>query len=127
MFRIQIVDIKGLDTTGLGDIHELLPIKCHIYIDSKGAKNRFSRYTCALSDVNNLVWHNEFCFFDGGLVSKIAGIDVLGTQHGKSYILATNYRGASNRKVFKAQQIRTYSNGVLWFLKCKLRLGYLVD
>ena len=35
------IDIKGLDTTGLGDIHELLPIKCHIYIDSKGAKNRF--------------------------------------------------------------------------------------
>ena len=41
VFRIQIVDIKGLDTTGLGDIHELLPIKCHIYIDSKGRKIDF--------------------------------------------------------------------------------------
>ena len=40
-FRIQIVDIKGLDTTGLGDIHEFLPIKCHIYIDSKREKIDF--------------------------------------------------------------------------------------
>ena len=102
VFRVQVVDIKGLDDAGFTDLNHLTPLSCHIYLspmigskysmDKKKLRKRFGKQTRKVSDLNNLCWVNEFLFLRWWACkqSKLI-INVMGTKNGKSCILASNY------------------------------------
>jgi len=102
VFRIQIVNIKGLNMTERENFNELTPICCRIHVVSPVAfksfkyklspSGRFSKQTHKLSNLDDLVWFNEFLYLRWWACKhQKLQVDVLGTKKGKSFMIASNF------------------------------------